>query len=155
MCEGISFFCCHCHHLAFFVCKSLNINTLKNHSFTFLTKTVIIFCHLSSFLSSFCHPKARGCTLWVKFAAWWPKSAEIVNFVKKHPFSGLICAKSVYVEWGLASTGVHTGCGKMSRQRLLRSRSAAAPHWLPKCGGKQQSGNRDRNVDGQLTLHHV
>ena len=54
----------------FFVCKSLNINALKNYRFTFLTKTVIIFCHLSSFLSSFCHPKAWGCTLWGKFAAW-------------------------------------------------------------------------------------
>ena len=70
MCEGISFFCCHCHHLAFFVCKTLNVNALKNYSFTFLTKTVIIFYYLSSFLSSFCHPKAWGCTLWVKFAAW-------------------------------------------------------------------------------------
>ena len=95
MCEGISFFCCHCHHLSFFVCKSLNINTLKNHSFTFLTKTVIIFCRLSSFLSSFCHPKAWGCTLSVKFAEWCPKPAEIVNSVKKYPFSGFICAKSV------------------------------------------------------------
>ncbi len=54
----------------FFVCKTLNINALKNHSFTFLTKTVIIFCRLSSFLSSFCHPNARGCTLSVKFADW-------------------------------------------------------------------------------------
>ena len=75
----------------FFVCKSLNINALKNYSFTFLTKTVIIFCCLSSF----CHPNARDCTLWVIFAAWRPKSAEIVNFVKKHPISGLICEKSV------------------------------------------------------------
>ena len=56
--------------LAIFVCKTLNINVLKNYSFTFLTKTVIIFCHLSSFLSSFCHPKPWGCTLWVKFAEW-------------------------------------------------------------------------------------
>ena len=95
MCEGISFFCCHCHHLAFFVCKSLNVNALKNNSFTFLTKTVIIFYYLSSFLSSFCRPDAWGCTLSVKYAAWRPKSAEIVNFVKKHPISGLICAKSV------------------------------------------------------------
>ena len=70
MCEGISFFSCHCHHLAFFVCKTLNINALKNYSFTFLTKTVIIFYYLSSFLSSFCHPKVWGRTLWVKFAAW-------------------------------------------------------------------------------------
>ena len=95
MCERISFFCCHCHHLAIFICKSLNINALKNYSFTFLTKTVIIFYYLSSFLSSFCRPDAWGCTLSVKFAAWWPKSVETVNFVKKHPFSGLICAKSV------------------------------------------------------------
>ena len=56
--------------LSFFVCKSLNINTLKNHSFTFLTKTVIIFCRLSSFLSSFSHLDAWGCTLSVNFAEW-------------------------------------------------------------------------------------
>ena len=95
MCERISFFCCHCHHLAIFICKTLNVNALKNYSFTFLTKTVIIFCRLSSFLSSFCHLDAWGCTLSVKFAEWCPKSAEIVNSVKKYLFSGFICAKSV------------------------------------------------------------
>ena len=54
----------------FFVCKSLNINALKNCSFTFLTKTVIIFYYLSSFLSSFCRPDAWACILSVIFAAW-------------------------------------------------------------------------------------
>ena len=41
-CVCIFFFGCNCHHLDFFNVKSLITNTLRNHSFTFLTKTVII-----------------------------------------------------------------------------------------------------------------
>ena len=66
MCEGISFFCCHCHHLAFFICKSLNINTLKNHSFTFLTKTVIIFVIILPPKSLGLHALGEICSMMTK-----------------------------------------------------------------------------------------